>query len=99
MIKVNDDYTIKAYSQGYKVYKNLHRQDSKGKDIYDFLGYATNVGHALGVIQRRMERERVDEKEMSLKEAIDEFKAIHDSLFHDYISIEQTIKNYENSQS
>ena len=99
MIKINEDFTIKSYSQGYKVYRELHKSDKKGNPLYDFLGYATDIPHALGMIQKRMEREKVDEGDWTLKEAIEQFKAIHDDLYKDFLSIEQTIKNHENTHS
>lgn len=92
MIRVNEDFIIKTYSQGYKVYRELHKNDKKGNQIYNFLGYATDISHALGMIQRKMEKEKTDEREWTLKEAIEQFKKIHDDLYKDFLSIEQSIK-------
>lgn len=99
MIRVNQDFIIKTYPQGYKVYRELHKVDSKGKEMFDFLGYASDISHALGMVQKRMEKEAVEQSDMSLKEAVEQFKRIHDDLYKDYLSIQQTIKNHENTPS
>lgn len=99
MLRVNNDFFIKTYSQGYKVYKDLHKKDSKEHDVYDFLGYARDIPYALRMIQRQMEKDKVEKMDMNLKEAIEEFKKIHDDLFEDYLNIEKTINNNDISQS
>lgn len=99
MLKVNENYFVKTYSQGYKVYKDLHKKDLKGNDIYDFLGYARDIPYALRMIQRQTEKDIVEKNDLNLKEAIEEFKKIHDNLYEDYLNIEKTINNHANTQS
>lgn len=80
MIKVNKNYTIKGYSRGFKVYRELHRVNKDGEGAIHFLGYATSIEHALNMIQRQMEIDTVVNEDMTLAEAIEKMREIHEEL-------------------
>ena len=80
MIKVGNDYRIKSYTRGYKVYRDVHRQDKDGNDVLVFLGYTTGIEHSLSLIQGDMERKLVDQQDMTLEESIEKFREIHEEL-------------------
>lgn len=80
MIRVNDDYKIKGYSRGFKVYKDLHRVNKEGEVSVHFLGYASSIEHALNMIQRQQEIDTVMNNDMTLGEAIEKMREIHEEL-------------------
>lgn len=93
MIKVNNKYSISADDTCYTVYEYIpteeiiDRKTGQPKmraERYDVVGYCATLADSIQLIIRTEQRQRVNEKDMSLTEALKELQSIKDEIMDAY---------------
>ena len=78
MIRIDDKYAIQADSNCYSVSRIM--KNKNGKEYIQPLTYHSTLSEAFESIIRREQREMVESTDLSLNQAIKEFKRIQDEL-------------------
>lgn len=84
MIKINKDFSIIADENCYIV-SRYYGKDKNGEDVYKNLTYHRTLKEALTALIRKKQMKLVADNELTLQEAINEFKRIEEEF-------EQTFK-------
>ena len=84
MIKIDEDFSIIADDNCYIVCKFTYK-DKNGEDVYKNLTYHRTLKEALTALIRKKQMKLVADNELTLQEAINEFKRIEEEF-------EQTFK-------
>lgn len=80
MIKLDNGFEIAADERAYMLRQNIGRVDKKGNTVYRTLGYYVSVSDALKAYSNILRRQAISDQDLTLKEAITEFKKIADRI-------------------
>lgn len=79
MIKIDKDFSIIADDNCYIV-SRYYGKDKKGKDVYKNLTYHRTLKEALTALIRKKQIKLVADNELTLQEALNEFKRIEEDI-------------------
>lgn len=84
MIKINEKYYIKSDDNQFMLCEKGTIQDKEsknyGNDTETILGYYGTLEHSLEGLEKINIRRQVNSKELTLKQAIEEIKKLHNEL-------------------
>lgn len=80
MIKLDDIYCIDSYEYGYQLLKLYGKSEKTGEDSYKTIGYCQSVEHALSIYIKEKQKKYVSENNVSIKEALNEFRKMNDEV-------------------
>lgn len=80
MIKVDNDYYIQADPDRYIVMK-YQGKSKKGEDAYKTLSYHSSLKNAIEYIIKYKQREFINDNNVDLKEALDQFEKINKEMY------------------
>ena len=88
MIKVDNDYYIQADTYCYIVMK-YQGKSKKGEDVYKTLSYPSSLKSAIEYIMKYKQRAFINDNNVELKEALDQFEKINKEMYKKLKEIEK----------